>query len=58
MKVIEFNSKHMNTMNVYQFDRSKTNFMVEELAAVSGSRQQNYQVLLDELFSHARLDWK
>ncbi|XP_057733051.1 uncharacterized protein LOC130948349 [Arachis stenosperma] len=48
MKAIEFNSKHVNTMNIYQFDRSRTNFMVEELAAVPGSRQQNYQVLLDE----------
>ncbi|XP_057733951.1 uncharacterized protein LOC130949170 [Arachis stenosperma] len=48
MKAIEFNSKHVNTMNVYQFDRSRTNFTVEELAAVPGSRQQNYQVLLDE----------
>ncbi|XP_057719828.1 uncharacterized protein LOC130934258 [Arachis stenosperma] len=45
---IEFNLKHVNTMNVYQFDQSKTNFTVEELAAVPGSRQQNYQVLLDE----------
>ncbi|KAL4390215.1 hypothetical protein AHAS_Ahas03G0122800 [Arachis hypogaea] len=34
---IEFNSKHVNTMNVYQFDRSRSNFTVEELAAVSGS---------------------
>ncbi|XP_016195331.1 uncharacterized protein LOC107636326 [Arachis ipaensis] len=35
-------------MNVYQFDRSRTNFPVEELVAVPRSRQQNYQVLLDE----------
>ncbi|XLU66208.1 hypothetical protein S245_025261 [Arachis hypogaea] len=48
MKAIEFNSKHVNNMNVYQFDRSRINFTVEELAAVPGSRQQNYQVLLDE----------
>ncbi|XP_029149635.1 uncharacterized protein [Arachis hypogaea] len=48
MKAIESNSKHVNTMNVYQFDRSRSNFTVEELTAVSGSRQQNYQVLLDE----------
>ncbi|XP_016204359.1 uncharacterized protein LOC107644915 [Arachis ipaensis] len=48
MKAIEFNSKHVNTMNVYQFDLSRINFTVEELAAVPGSRQQNYQVLLDE----------
>ncbi|RYR39114.1 hypothetical protein Ahy_A09g044550 [Arachis hypogaea] len=41
MKAIEFNSKHVNTMNVYQFDRSRTNFTVEELAAVLGSKQ-NY----------------
>ncbi|XP_025678700.1 uncharacterized protein [Arachis hypogaea] len=39
MKAIEFNSKYVNTMNVYQFDRSRRNFTVEELAAVSGSRQ-------------------
>ncbi|XP_016195020.1 uncharacterized protein LOC107635991 [Arachis ipaensis] len=48
VKAIELNSKHVNTMNVYQFDRSRTNFTVEELAAVPGSRQQNYQVLLNE----------
>ncbi|KAL4306254.1 uncharacterized protein LOC107646853 [Arachis ipaensis] len=48
MKAIEFNSKHINTMNVYQFDRSRTSYTVEELAVVPGSRQQNYQVLLDE----------
>ncbi|RYR00913.1 hypothetical protein Ahy_B06g079791 [Arachis hypogaea] len=48
MKAIEFNSKHINTMNVYQFDRLRTSFTVEELAAVPGPRQQNYQVLLDE----------
>ncbi|QHO43511.1 uncharacterized protein DS421_5g163370 [Arachis hypogaea] len=48
MKVIEFNSKRVNTMNVYPFNQSRTNFTVEELAAVLGSRQQNYQVLLDE----------
>ncbi|XP_029154676.1 uncharacterized protein [Arachis hypogaea] len=48
MKVIEFNSKYVNTMNVYQFDQSRTNFTIEELAAVPGSRQKNYQVLLDE----------
>ncbi|XP_025678937.1 uncharacterized protein [Arachis hypogaea] len=48
VKTIEFNSKHVNTMNVYQFDRLRTNFTVEELAAVPGSRQQNYQVLLNE----------
>ncbi|KAL4304928.1 uncharacterized protein LOC107646305 [Arachis ipaensis] len=48
MKAIEFNSKHINTMNIYQFDRLRTSFTVEELAAVPGSRQQNYQVLLDE----------
>ncbi|XP_015953160.1 uncharacterized protein LOC107477624 [Arachis duranensis] len=48
MKAIEFNSKHINTMNAYQFDRSRTSFTVEELAAVPRSRQQNYQVLLDE----------
>ncbi|KAL4320646.1 hypothetical protein AHAS_Ahas14G0031300 [Arachis hypogaea] len=48
MKAIEFNSKHVNTMNVNQFDWSRTMFTVEELAAVLGSRQQNYQVLLDE----------
>ncbi|QHN88980.1 uncharacterized protein [Arachis hypogaea] len=48
IKAIEFNSKHVNTMNFYQFDRSRTNFTIEELAAVSGSRRQNYQVLLDE----------
>ncbi|XP_025670176.1 uncharacterized protein [Arachis hypogaea] len=48
MKAIEFNSKHMNTMNVYQFNRLRANFTVEELAAVPGSRQQNYQVLLNE----------
>ncbi|XP_029153244.1 uncharacterized protein [Arachis hypogaea] len=48
MKAIEFNSKHINTMNVYQFDRSRTNFTIKELAAVPGSKQQNYQVLLDE----------
>ncbi|KAL4338498.1 hypothetical protein AHAS_Ahas12G0216200 [Arachis hypogaea] len=40
--------KHVNTMNVYQFDRSRTMFKVEELAVVPGSRQQNYQVLFDE----------
>ncbi|XP_016170579.1 uncharacterized protein LOC107613201 [Arachis ipaensis] len=33
MNVIEFNSKHVNTVNVYQFDRSRTTFTVEELAA-------------------------
>ncbi|KAL4356782.1 hypothetical protein AHAS_Ahas09G0121100 [Arachis hypogaea] len=32
MKAIEFNSKHVNTMNVYQFDRSRTNFTVEEIS--------------------------
>ncbi|KAL4344474.1 hypothetical protein AHAS_Ahas11G0182000 [Arachis hypogaea] len=35
-------------MNIYQFDHSRTTFWVEELAAVPRSRQQNYQVLLDE----------
>ncbi|KAL4286201.1 hypothetical protein AHAS_Ahas19G0062500 [Arachis hypogaea] len=45
---IEFNSKHVNTMNVYQFDRLRTTFTMEKLAVVPGSMQQNYQVLLDE----------
>ncbi|XLT51515.1 hypothetical protein HN873_044119, partial [Arachis hypogaea] len=36
-------------MNVYQFHWSRTMFTVEELlTAVPRSRQQNYQVLLDE----------
>ncbi|XP_072084703.1 uncharacterized protein [Arachis hypogaea] len=48
MKDIEFNSKHINSMNLYQFDRSRTSYTVEVLAAVPGFRQQNYQVLLDE----------
>ncbi|KAL4356141.1 hypothetical protein AHAS_Ahas09G0057000 [Arachis hypogaea] len=64
MKVIKFNLKHVNTMNVYQFDRSRMNFMVEELATVPGSRQQNYQTLhlscrlILAACSYARLDWK
>ncbi|KAL4337410.1 hypothetical protein AHAS_Ahas12G0107400 [Arachis hypogaea] len=41
MKAIEYNSKHNNTMNIYQFDRSRTTFTVEELATMPGSRQQN-----------------
>ncbi|KAL4320971.1 hypothetical protein AHAS_Ahas14G0063800 [Arachis hypogaea] len=42
IKAIEFNSKHVNTMNVCQFDRSRTTFTVEELTTVPGSKQQNY----------------
>ncbi|XP_025616556.1 uncharacterized protein [Arachis hypogaea] len=34
VKTIEFNSKHVNTMNVYQFNRLRTIFTVEELTAV------------------------
>ncbi|KAL4380299.1 hypothetical protein AHAS_Ahas04G0019600 [Arachis hypogaea] len=60
MKAIKFNSKHVNTMNVYHFNWSRTIFTFEELAAVPRSIQQNYHVLLDESksCSHARLDWK
>ncbi|KAL4288307.1 hypothetical protein AHAS_Ahas19G0273100 [Arachis hypogaea] len=68
VKTIEFNSKHVNTMNVYQFDRLRTNFTVEELAAVllnEGTCDCGYFQALHlpcrhvlAACSHARLDWK
>ncbi|MED6154671.1 hypothetical protein PIB30_114883, partial [Stylosanthes scabra] len=36
-------------MNVYQFDRSRSAFTVEEFEAIQGSRQaRSYQVLLQD----------
>ncbi|RYR73499.1 hypothetical protein Ahy_A02g007866 [Arachis hypogaea] len=48
MKAIEFNSKHVNTMNVYQFDRSRTNFTALHLPCCH----------IIAACSHGRLDWK
>ncbi|XP_057755399.1 uncharacterized protein LOC130974541 [Arachis stenosperma] len=43
-----FARKSLEALTQLQFDRSRTTFTIEELTAVPGSRQQNYQVLLDE----------
>ncbi|MED6184717.1 hypothetical protein PIB30_050216 [Stylosanthes scabra] len=48
IKAIEFNSKHMNTMNVCLFDRWRSKSTVEECASLPGQRAQTYDVHFQE----------
>ncbi|KAL4365351.1 hypothetical protein AHAS_Ahas07G0097400 [Arachis hypogaea] len=56
VKAIEFNSKHLNIMNIYQFDYFKTTFTVKELVLLDENKW-DYGYFLAKTF-HVVMFWR